>query len=67
MKIEKYMETVQNFDLCRNMNENGDNGIKWKKPVSEREILYVLFHISFLEKQKQVCTYDTVKVKLRGE
>lgn len=65
MKIEIYTETVQNIDVCRNINANGNNDSKWKRPVSGRQIIYVLFHMWCIEKQKQVCTHDTVEVKLQ--
>lgn len=35
MKIEKYMKTVPNFDVYRNINANGNIGITWKSSVSE--------------------------------
>lgn len=40
MKIEKYMETVQNPDVCRNIKANGDDS-KGNKSVSDTIFLIV--------------------------
>lgn len=42
IKIEKYMKTVPNFDVYRNMNASGNNDITWRSSVSERQILCLL-------------------------
>lgn len=55
MKIEKYMETVQNLDVCWNMKASRDDNIKWIKSVSDNVfliVLYTLFHMWFIEKHK---------------